>query len=113
MLAINFNRNWNGKLRNQCFTTIRLHNVSKYRIGEKYEIRLNEKPIGTATAKAIKTLSLNQLDDFTTCLDTGLDRNKTVEMIKGMYKNKVWNWETQKLDLILLEMDSPQMKLSF
>lgn len=112
MLVINFNNNWNGKLKNQFFTTIRLHNVSKYRVGETYEIRLNDRVIGTAKAKSIKVLTLKELNEFITCLDTGLSLYKAIELFKTIYKNKVFNWETQKLDFILLEMESPQMKLS-
>lgn len=112
MLAINFNKNWNGKLKNQFFTTIRLHNVSKYRVGETYEIRLNDRTIGTAKAKQIAVITLNQLSPYITCLDTGLDHYKAIELFKTIYKNKVVNWQTQKLDYILLEMESPQMKLS-
>ncbi len=43
---IKFSFNWNNKLENKAFTTIRIHNPNKYKTGNMYEIELNETPKG-------------------------------------------------------------------
>lgn len=85
--TIKFSYNWNNKLENKAFTTIRLHNDKKYIIGKTYEIELNTKPKGKAILKDKRTLKLNQLNDFISYIDTGYSVEETTQIIKRMYKN--------------------------
>lgn len=84
---IQFSYNWNNKLENKAFTTIRLHNPTKYKTGETYDIQLNETPKGTATLTDKRTLRIEQLNEFICRIDTGYSQPETMEILKRMYKN--------------------------
>lgn len=106
---LKFEYNWNGKLNNNCFTTIRLHNPNKYAIGAKLNILLENKPKGTATILEVKPFHLEKLNEFTARIDTGYPKEQCKDMIKKMYKNKpLINWDKQLFDLVLLQYDRPQ-----
>ncbi len=98
--TINFSYNWNGKLNNKAFTTIRLHNPNKYKVGNKYDIELKNQPKGIAQLKEKRVLSLNQLNEFVCYLDTGYSKAETISIIKRMYKNV--NLKTAMFDFCLL-----------
>ena len=102
MEIIRFSFNWNNKLTNKAFTTIRLHNPSKYRRGNRYMIECNKQALGVAILQDIRTFNLANLNDFITYLDTGYNAHQTTEILKRMYKNKAVNWQTQKIDFCLL-----------
>lgn len=102
MDSIKFSYNWNNKLSNKAFTTLRLHNDNKYKVNSRYEIELNNQIQGVATIHNIKTLTLNQLNNYITYLDTGYNVTEAKKILQTMYKNKPIDWDTQKLDFILL-----------
>lgn len=102
MDAINFSYNWNNKLTNKAFTTIRLHNPNKYKTGERYAIRCNGQHKGIAILQEIRTLRLNQLNNFITYIDTGYSVPETIEILKTMYKNSRISWDTQLFDFCML-----------
>jgi len=87
METINFSTNWNNKLTNKAFTTIRLHNPRKYYIGGEYQITLKNKPLGVATIKQIHTIKVNQLTMCMCYMDTGYSVPETINIIKKMYPN--------------------------
>jgi hypothetical protein len=101
MKTIKFNCNWNGKLNNQAFTTLRLRS-KKYVIGTKFIIDLLGEIKGVAELKNIHILKLEHLNDFITYLDTGYDVEKTKELLQTIYKDKNIDWKTQYLCLCLL-----------
>jgi hypothetical protein len=72
---IKFSTNWNNKLNNKSFSTIRIFNSNKYIVGAKIEFE--------------KGFYLNQLSMPMAYLDTGYSRNETIEILKKMYKNKI------------------------
>lgn len=102
METIKFSFNWNNKLTNKAFTTIRLHNPNKYRRGERYKVECNGQTKGTAILKDIRTFTVANLNDFITYLDTGYNVAETIKLLQTMYKNKSVNWNTQKIDFCLL-----------
>jgi len=102
METIKFSHNWNNKLTNKAFTTLRLHNPNKYQRGGRYMIECNGQTRGVAVLQDIRTFTIASLNDFITHLDTGYNVTETVQLFKRMYKNKSVNWETQKLDFCLL-----------
>jgi hypothetical protein len=62
--TIRFSYNWNNKLDNKAFTTIRLHNPKKYSVGNEYNIQINDQHKGVATLQDKRTLNIAQLNDF-------------------------------------------------
>ena len=113
METIKFSYNWNNKLTNKAFTTLRLHNPHKYKIGLRYAIECNGQIRGVAILRDIRTFTLASLNDFITYLDTGYNVAETVQLLKRMYKNKVVNWKTQKLDFCLLVYEKETEKNLF
>ena len=87
METINFSTNWNNKLTNKAFTTIRIHNECKYVAGADYQIALKNKQLGVATIKKIHVLKVNQLTPFMCYLDTGYSVPETINIIGRMYPN--------------------------
>lgn len=83
--VINFSHNWNGKLQNKCFTTIRLHNPRKYQIGKIYEVRLKETIIKECEIIAIKETVIANMGEIVCHLDTGYSRFETMKILHKMY----------------------------
>lgn len=105
---ITFVHNWNNKLDCDAFTTIRLRNDSKFRIGFKYFIDLKENNHNTnkglTRCADLRHFKIRDLNSFVTYLETGLNLKEGSELIARFYKNynPPINWETQDLSLILL-----------
>lgn len=103
--VIRFSFNWNNKLTNRAFTTLRLHNPGKYVVGQRYQIELKGQPKGTATLAQKRIVELQNLNEFICFLDTGYSRNDTIAIIKRMYKGIEM---TAKMDFCLLVYDEPE-----
>ena len=102
METIRFSYDWNNKLSNKAFTTLRLHNPAKYRSGTRYRIECNGRLRGTAVLREIRTFKISALNDFVSYLDTGYDTVETVRLLQTMHKNKRIDWSVQLLDFCLL-----------
>lgn len=101
---IRFSHNWNGKLHCKAFTTIRLHDDTKYIVGEIYDVYLTSKAadvpnqfMGRAELTAKKTFRMDQLNEWIAWLDTGYDLDTTRQIIRRMYPKL----ENALLDLCL------------
>lgn len=100
---IGFVHNYNGKTRCRFFTTIRLCNNAKYRVGSFYRIIVNNDYKIDAKIIAIRNCKIDQLPEFTCYQDTGFDKETTIAMIANMYSGRAIDWDTQQLSIILLE----------
>jgi hypothetical protein len=103
-----FSYNWNNKLNNKAFTSLRLHNDTKFQTGKQFRIILNGKMFGIAELREKRVLRFDQLNPFITFLDTGYGVEHTINLIKTMYKNKNINWDTQLLDFCLFLYENEQ-----
>ena len=107
MNIITFNYNWNKKLGNAAFTTIRLQS-NKYKIGETYFIDLQtgrrKISMGKAVCTDIKNFTIDKINNYIAFLDTGYPPEECRQIIQTMYKNHtpVIDWNTQQISLILL-----------
>ncbi len=113
--VIRFSYNWNNKLENRAFTTLRRHNPGKYIVGQRYKIELKGKPQGIATLTEKRVLKLNELNEFICYLDTGYNQTETTDVIKRMYPGID---TAAPMDFCLLVYDkentvNPQMNLAF
>jgi hypothetical protein len=106
MKQIAFSYNWNNKLDCRSFTTFRLH-AAHYRVGEPYEILLDGHPHSTAICVGLKTLKLEQVNEFIARLDTGYSRAEFIALVQKMYKN-VRNLEERTFCLLLLCKTEPE-----
>lgn len=109
MDKLDFSYNWNNKLRNRCFTTLRLRNDGKYYKGVCFEVSMQGYAWGKAKVVDVKTLKLDQISEWIARLDTGYSARETKDIIKKMYKNKPYiNWDTQELSYVLLAWENQE-----
>jgi len=88
---ISFSKNWNNKLDANYFTTIRVHNPEKYKVGSLFNVQLikNEKMIKSFFVKveSIKVKKLNEFTDYELSVDTGLPGDQAFKLLKSFYPN--------------------------
>lgn len=105
METIKFSYNWNKKLETDNFTTIRLENPHKYKLGEVYNIIQHEKGInrdrGQGKIIELCKIKLHQLKEINCRLDTGYGMDATKDIIYKMYPGK--DWSKQDLYYMLIE----------
>lgn len=93
MEIINFSYNWNNKLNNKCFSTIRIYNPKKYSHGLIYGIYYKNILDFYAKVVYIKNFQFINLNKPMSYLDTGYGVEDTQNIIKKMYKNvKDYTW---------------------
>lgn len=109
---IDFSHNWNNKLQNKAFTTIRLWNEKKYVEGRDYAIYLNGFSRGFARLLSIKRLKLQQINEHIARLDTGYSAVECREVLRTMY-NKQIDWNTQELAYCLFAFVEEKKKNLF
>lgn len=97
---ITFGYNWNGKLDCDHYTTIRLHNPKKYKVGDTKEVWLGSgtqwRQIDNVEILLVKTFHLEQLNDWMAYLDTGYSRAHALKIFRNMYKQ-----QNPEMDFIL------------
>jgi hypothetical protein len=84
---INFSYNWNNKLYCQAYTTLRRYNPNRYKIGDTYDIYLNDVYMHKAMLMDIKKMQFHQIDSFVAYIDTGKDIDEFKSILRSIYKN--------------------------
>ena len=97
---IKFSTNWNNKLSCDYFTTIRLASP-KYQVGKTYIIELRGKALKYVKMIEGRIITMPQMNEWVTRLDTGYDCKKFYDLFNRMYPNT--DWTTQRLVLCLFE----------
>jgi hypothetical protein len=97
---LNFSYNWNNKLNCNYFTTIRLHNPTKYFKTGVYDVFLKEEFKGEAVIIDIKSQLVENMTEYSCGLDTGYSKSEAVEILRRMYP-KI-DLMSAKFDFILL-----------
>jgi hypothetical protein len=91
MNNIPFIVNFNGKLNNNVFTTIRKHkggesNYYSPKIGSNYNVMLKENVIGTAKLLSARMLRFKEIPELVLLLDTGMsDYDNAVQVFEKFY----------------------------
>lgn len=101
--TLNFSVNWNNKLHCNCYTTFRLHNPKRYIPGTIFDVYLNKHFMHRASVVEVRTLKLEQVNNFIAMVDTGYDTIRFINLVETMYKNIVTNFNKQKFDFVLLQ----------
>ena len=88
-----FTAAWNGsqfhnKIHCKYFTTLRLPNEKKYVLNERYAVYLSEKCIKSAKLIKITPCTLTQLTDTFFHLDTGYNKETSINIFKRIYRLK-------------------------
>lgn len=107
MQIIKFNRNWNGKLACDIFTTIRIHSANKYKVGEIYNyeahIRKDCEAAGVVKCIHISTFNLEDIPDPVFYVDCGLNKENAIKMMETMYSKYNINIHKEKWDVVVLK----------
>ena len=106
MKDLSFSYNWNNKLDNKAFTTIRLKQEKRFVAGEEFKIILEPKGKeaeikGIAKIMDIKHFKLSGLNNFMSYIDTGYSKEECDKIIRRMYGK--CDFEKQELSFILLK----------
>lgn len=103
---LNFTCNYNNKLQCPVFSSLRMRNDRKYKQGHHYSILLKDQLQGIATCIYIRHFELLDLPTATAFLDTGYNKEDTIEMIKKMYKHKNINVFAHQWSFLLFKFES-------
>jgi hypothetical protein len=85
---IKFSHNWNNKLSNDVFTTIRRYEPAKARyyqgiLGMDFDVILNDKKVGEAILRGVTVTHLNKVPMHLLFLDTGfIEEDKAYQVFK-------------------------------
>ena len=85
MKELKFSHNWNNKLENDCFTTIRLSKT--YNINDNVRVAYKGIINRECTIIGKWIVKINQLSEYTCRLDTGYSKEDTIRLILAMYKH--------------------------
>lgn len=85
MDSIKFSCNWNGKLNNTFFTTIRASRPSRIIEGRDYEIWLNNQFLFTAEIKKVHTLKLGEITPEWIMIDTGYSYTESLKIFANFF----------------------------
>ena len=110
-LKIHFTHNWNNKLNCDVFTTVRIENTAKYKPNQLYEITLSKpkskEPTiqGKARILLIQPFYLEKVSEGIALIDTGLSKQKFIDLVHTMYSKTGINFTTKRLTLIFLKYE--------
>lgn len=82
MLQLTFSQNWNGKLFNDCFGDIRLHDPQLYIVGHQVEVIEKSMYHGIAEIVAVRNFKYRQIRDVLAFLNVGKPAHYQAELIK-------------------------------
>jgi hypothetical protein len=85
-MVIEFSHNWNNKLNNTYFTSIRQENLTKYIIGKLYDVILKDELLKHAILVDIRKFQIKDLTNYMACLDTGYSKEESLNIFSKMYK---------------------------
>lgn len=108
---LDFPTNFNGKLYCTVFTTIRLRNDQIYFPGALFEQTLKFKPSGIVEILEVKNFTLDQLNDFMSFIDLGLNKKEAVKILQREYLSAAEDPE-QQFSYILLRRTQPDIHLN-
>lgn len=86
MKQIKFSHNWNNKLNNDIFTTIRKSTSEKQKyynslIGEQFEVMLKDSARGIATLLTVHEFEYRHIHPILLLLDTGIEDYYKIEKV--------------------------------
>lgn len=104
--SIKFSYNWNNKLNCNFFTTIRKVNPM-HKIGEVYQIMINETPVFTAKIIHLSRCHVENLSESQCLQDTGYAKAETRAMLAKMHHIDITCIDDFEINLIYLMREHP------
>lgn len=105
---LNFDRNYNNKLRCRVFTSLRLPD-EKYKKGALLDVQLGGYSKGTVKIIGMSHTSCDKLSEWIAKLDTGFTAKETIKLLKQLYADRPCiDWDTQPLVYLLLEWEGQE-----
>lgn len=98
---LEFSYNWNNKLFNKCFTTLRLSN--RFVVGHRYDVYLLNDYLVSVEVLQIKFFKLDEINMYVSYLDSGYSPAECKNILQKMYKNKNVDWSKQLISFVLLK----------
>ena len=100
---IKFSKNWNNKLSNLCFTSLMLHDKTKYdyyhkNTGKVFDIFLDGKRHSKAKLVSMETIIFKDIPKIVLAIDTG--KFNYFENTDVLKKNKIYNVDSQMIVLL-------------
>lgn len=86
MDEIAFSYNWNNKLDCKAFTTIRLHNPYKYRVGSFYRVGAIGHDFNVKIID-IKVIPFGKINEYMARIDTGYSLEECKNIMRKMYSD--------------------------
>ena len=102
MDCLNFSTNWNNKLTGKTYTTIRLFNEHRFKIGKTFMVTIKKKNLHVAQVVDLKVITPDTLNEWIARLDTGYSLPETLSILKKMYGTQYS--DSLRLHLVLLEV---------
>lgn len=103
METIKFDKNWNSKLNNKAFTTIRLKNDEKYKVGEIYFIEDKSASYNRMSViRDIFDFKIGRISMCASMVDMGVTPDLAIKILKEYYPD-VTDWNDEIFSLITLE----------
>jgi hypothetical protein len=84
---LNFSYNWNNKLFNKAFTSIRLYNPTKYVINNLFKVNLKGNYLFTAKLLEVKIIYPKNITNWLAYLDIGYNAEEVINILSKIYKN--------------------------
>lgn len=84
METLRFNYNWNQKLNNTAFTTLRRYNKTKYIIGKEILVKFDNS-LFRCYIWEVRKIHVKDLNNFICFIDTGYSIEETKEILRKMY----------------------------
>lgn len=101
---INFSTNWNNKLDNAYYTTLRLS--GRLCVGDTVEVWHNKSFKHHALVRGKRKMTIDQINDWMAAIDTGYEREECCNILRRMYPLiSHEQWQTQPIYFYLLKVD--------
>lgn len=109
MKTLNFSQNWNDKLNQSEFTTIRLHKHPFWTIGDNLTITLGKssksaKKLAVGKIISIRTVRINELTETDAQTDIGQSLPYLFQVLSSIYGREVNDWGKQLLVVLKVKV---------
>lgn len=112
MKNLNFSQNWNRKLSNECFSTIRIWQPEVYKEGEQYKVWWQHQFRGIAELVSANQFEIAKLTEGMARLDTAYSSGECRGIMRKMYPEYIKKYGDRALfGFYIFKYINPQLQL--